>query len=393
MNKKILLLVFGLIVIFSVSAQNNLRQGYVVTMQGDTLHGKINVQSIDNKNIELVSGNKKTNFTVNDLRELVIENSLYYSTQIINGSLVQVIVKGKMNLYKAGDHFYVQKAGEALMLLENTSTVTSADGETKTVKSTKWKGILSYLSSDCIHEPLSILEKTNFYEKDLKEFVTGYNNCNNSEYQIKEKKKNWLTFHPGVTISVVNAKLMVNDPNDLSKYLSDSYRTVSPSAGIVLQFSSPRISERLFFEPEILYFRSVFAKTTSVIGSSIEMYDTKIKYSSLSVSLYFKYVIPVGLFSLSGKAGVSLDVMLSKSAVSKGDFIVGNTVNILPDFESFGMRSLNSGYCAGIGVSKDLGNYQVELNLGYNRVSDIAKGIEANINMDKIALSVNLIMK
>ena len=155
MFKRIYLLVISLIIPCSFMAygQPDFRDGYIITAENDTIYGKIDFRSgFKNRKLCRFKGqNGLVEYTPDQITGYRFINDRFYSAQIIPGTFVEVLVSGKLSLFRDGYDFYIQKEGDSLIRLETKEIRDTVydNGSPKVVlrQDTKWKEILSSITS------------------------------------------------------------------------------------------------------------------------------------------------------------------------------------------------------------------------------------------------------
>jgi len=181
---------FGLLFTSGIFAQIGFYEGYVVTNQNDSVFGKVGVYQ--NKEIIEYCILKKDNEDIKYYPDMMLRfgyNDGYcYVTKVLRDTIIQVLVQGKLSLYKLQSSFYIQKENEELHRLESHTDKVIRNGEMFYVENVKWKGIITYLTSDCDIDKKKI-SKLQLLEADLIEVVVDYNKCTKTEYVDYSRKK------------------------------------------------------------------------------------------------------------------------------------------------------------------------------------------------------------
>jgi len=192
MKPRFTLLVF--LFILSASAafgQLGFYDGYVVTNKNDTIFGKVGTSQKWNV-IEyciLKKGDDNIKYYPNEIKRFGFIKGECYVPDVLKDTILQVLVEGKLSLYRYQSTLYVRKENDAVHKLETYTEKVERNGELYYVESVKWKGILTYLTSDCNTDPNEI-SKLHLLYPELAEFVVNYNKCTKSEYtEYKSKGK------------------------------------------------------------------------------------------------------------------------------------------------------------------------------------------------------------
>lgn len=72
----------------------------------------------------------------------------YFTSKIEKGEFTEVLVTGVLSLYKSNEIYYLQK-DTSIYRLESKLEVVNHNGEQKIRDVSNWKGVISYLLSDC----------------------------------------------------------------------------------------------------------------------------------------------------------------------------------------------------------------------------------------------------
>ncbi len=168
--KRIIILLFALSLIDVVVANSNFKEGYVITIKGDTIYGWIEHQndiSLSNKCVfKRTLDGEELIYEPFDIISYRFTNGQYFiSKKIIRDEIeesyfLEYLVKGEINLYSLKDNlgisYFFEKPGEKLIEVRSKLETKYAGGYQTTEVSKNYIGILSYVFSD---EP-QIQEKT-----------------------------------------------------------------------------------------------------------------------------------------------------------------------------------------------------------------------------------------
>lgn len=184
------ILVFSILFTTQIFAQIGFYEGYIVTNQNDSIFGKIGAYQ-SKQIIEyciLKKGEEDVKYYPNMMQRFAYNGGACYVSNVLKDTIMQVFVQGKLSLYKLQSTLYVQKDSGEIHRLETYTEKVIRDGEMYYVESTKWKGILAYLTSDCSIGQ-NELKKLQLLETELPDFVVNYNKCTKSEYHDYTSKK------------------------------------------------------------------------------------------------------------------------------------------------------------------------------------------------------------
>lgn len=308
----------------------------------------------------LISGIKIKDriYQATEIEYILLSSGKRYSSQHIEGYLVEELVIGKLSLYRSNSIFYVQKINDIPREIRSRSNISRDDqGRYSKTRSSSYKGVLSLLTKDCLGRNDAF--KVEFQERSLTEFVVKYNQCNSDNYQeIKENLK-YFSISPslgvGGTFHNYSLKLLEGSVN---------LNQISPSAMANFALYSPRTSEKLFLDIGILY--SPFSASKNFRTENSQR-NIQLKFDYISIPLSVRY-------SLSQRFGLSLGAAYDLF-VNSNSIINEQTTN--RNFEisnSFRENELNFdeyflSIHFGFGYKFNLGKLSIESNVLYQKGS------------------------
>jgi len=193
-----------------VFSQADYQPGFIVSLNGDTLHGLIDVRS-EVRNSRLVNFMEsvyadKTTFYPGKISSYNVNEESFYSKKAIEKEeekSVFMLLKmgGKISFYSYRDmngkeRNYVEKGNEFVELTNDLKEFVKKDPVTGTDKtytsnSNKYYAVLKYLFSDCVYYQKNEL-KVDFNASSIAKEVSRYNACFGTiptvEAEIKKKK-------------------------------------------------------------------------------------------------------------------------------------------------------------------------------------------------------------
>lgn len=184
-------ILFVLLAYFPVSvfAQLGFYEGYVVTNQNDSVFGKIGIG--EKKHIIeyciLKKDGEDIKYYPDKVKRFGYLDGACFVSNVLKDTIVQVLVEGKLSLYKLQTTLYIQKEKEKVTKLDNYTEKVIRNGQVYYVESVKWKGLLTYVTSDCIPGQ-DVIDKLHLLENELTDFVVNYNKCSKSEYTLYKSK-------------------------------------------------------------------------------------------------------------------------------------------------------------------------------------------------------------
>jgi hypothetical protein len=255
----------------NLSAQNEYRQGYIITLQYDTLHGFI--QNNDyGKNSKICefkqdSDDQTVTYKPFDIIAYQFDNGKYYfsKTIFIDGNredvFLEYLIKGKLNIYyqrrEKGDYYFAEKENDSLLLLtydnvyydynweERKYEPVAGKTNLKYRESTKYMGILKYLMAD-YPQLTSEIEHTELNRKSLINLAQDYHYlvCNDEDCVIYEKQ-----VKPIVVLAIEGQYSSL-------EYMFKMYRykqTDHLNFGLSVNTQIVPLSEKVFFGAALLF--------------------------------------------------------------------------------------------------------------------------------------------
>lgn len=236
-------LLTGLMLLFFVvaSAQSNYKEGYVITLQGDTLWGEIDYRGNHTmRNICRFKQNDNiTEFSPNDIAAYRFTDSKYFVSREIDGKkhFLEFLIKGELNLYTLGDLYYIETEDKPLVLLPYEKGKTyKKDGKEYFVKPTQLKGRLTYYTQDAPQLKSKIEKIQEPTPQNLIKIAKEYHDivCTTGEECIVFEKK----------LPPVRVKTEIIAQG----YKPSGYNGIVAYYGALLHIWMPRQSEKLYFK-------------------------------------------------------------------------------------------------------------------------------------------------
>jgi hypothetical protein len=254
----------------------------------------------------------------------ITEVDKYFSAEIRDGFFVEALIDGALSLYKFNEIFYLKKEGEVFTLeskAENDLVGSNKDD--------KWKGVVSYLISDCLNE--TKINLLGFHQKDLAILISRYNECRESNLTIFKEEKPWSVFHYGINAALINSTIKTKwyriANGESFEHVSESYTSLDPVVGFTGLFSIPRISENYSFQLEINYLKSRYTKLFSKTrAQQTTYYDTEINLTTIDVPVYINYSYAFRNISFFAHAGVEYNFNVKANSHASSETVLGSGI-------------------------------------------------------------------
>jgi hypothetical protein len=358
------------LLLFSISetaGQTDFQPGYIITIENDTIIGLIdyrgdirnskkcsfkpdeNSQSIEYNPFE-IKGFRFVNGKFYLSRSVLIENSQdsIFAEYLVNGITDLFYYR---NLDQ--DHYLLEKNdGEIFELTNEKIYGYDDDRNTRYIRnSNKYIGLLKVAFSDCV-ELYPEVDKTELNHKSLIDVTKNYHDyvCKDQECIIYEKLLPVIKIKFAPVINLNLSSIKIGDDSFYS--LFNFNKSVSISAGGILNISLPRLNNKLSTQIEVLtgenYFYG-FLKYDEI--PRIYYYDFHIRSVYLNGLISLKYTYPKGKIRPIGNLGFSLyhsvhpeyKIILEQVSGSTVYTYENNTIPI-PDFLYGGFGKIGVNY-------------------------------------------------
>lgn len=395
MNNKIILTIIIFVVITSHSfCQSDFRNGFIITLDNDTINGQVDYKSNAKsyKSCIFKGEQEEKEYYPDEIFGFGYDDDKFFSSQIIESSFVEVLILGEISLYKSKDRYYVKK-DTSLYDLESIYEEVKIYGKVAIKENNRWRGTMSYLISDCINNPNSIVSTTNLDEKSLTKLIVKYNKCKGSEFKEFKISKPWIKYDFGATVGLTKSEIQIANRSESFLYLDDSYTSFDPTYGILIGISSPRILEKLSFQGEVHFIKSSYSSLVVLNRSSTEYHDTYINLSTLSVPLSLKYSFPEKKYGLYLQGGINYDYQLKSDSKLLTERVIGNVVNTSPESIAFEINNNQIGYWGGIGILRSYQKFKASLAIRYFEMSALNKTGDFTTRNSHIIINLILFKK
>jgi len=292
----------------------NSKQGYIVTLAGDTISGLVKDKTTLNTVVSFKGTNSSeyTDYSPNEIKSFYFDGGYHYeslsSDEIAQGFFLRVF-KGTLSLYQHKDTLYILSPKNEFL-------------ELKHHQDKRYVRTLVYLTSDCARTKEK-MENVPYTAADISKLLREYEKCVNPEAKLDDgdiaRTRLKLGFVAGASISSLN--YFVDSKYNL--YYEDEFNTQAGYlAGAVLNVS---YGKKISVQPGLLIGNrsSTFEGLLYESGSSVKrfVYDTtSISITFLNVPVTAYYTFPMGDLSpyigLGGSFSMALSDKSTRATVS-----------------------------------------------------------------------------
>jgi hypothetical protein len=286
------------------------RDGYIVKKNGVIMNGKIEYsvnQDIPNvcsfKRFDIA---RKVTYSPEDILAFGYINGNRYESKKVNkiSSFYEVIVTGKIILYRKGSKFFIDKEHQGMVELKNGSVSYPAGGG-----KTEFKSLPEFLDFITGEKTGKVSEKFNL-KNDIIPLITSYDKQDGKEFYVfnrtmSEKQlnqqivvsgayKNNFGFLTGVNTYMFNMKFNPNVSGlDKTGFLPSSENNISPVTGLTFERVLFRRTERISLRVDLLLTKQSFyfyGERTNSHGE-ITRDDAYFNFTGIKVPLLLQYSV------------------------------------------------------------------------------------------------------
>jgi len=184
----------------SLFAQTNFKDGYIIKISGDTLHGMIDYRGdmLMSKICKFKSKNDSiVEYSPNSIKAFRFNNGKYYVSEEINGKnvFVEYLINGKINIFYMrnydGNHYYLSKDSTQLTEIPFEEEIKMIDNHKLHYTTTRHIGVLSIFMKDApeLQSKINSIKKPDHHN--LIKIAEDYHNavCQGEKCIIYEKNQ------------------------------------------------------------------------------------------------------------------------------------------------------------------------------------------------------------
>jgi len=344
-------------------SQNLYKPGFILTNNRDTQYILIDFESHD-----LCKTKQKDLLTIYHPDQILgfgFPQDRYYSSQVIRDTFVEVLVTGRMSLYRFEKAYYIQKNNQPLVKIHKRPyRKRMSNNSMEIVEDTHWKGALKFLLSDCsgINDDF---DQLNFSENALRNKIIEYNLCMKAEFEEYKAQLPLLALKPGLGLSITQSSLRFSDPELQS--LPSEFRTIHAVPFVQVDFFTPKVLTKFWIHAEAHYNKFKALSETQRGSSNDRFYfESFHNINFLSFPVLLSYGFHKGRLRLALLAGIQNDLVISQKTRLITENLRNQTVHteLNPKAYVYGKRS--TGFVCGISASKPLGRFSLSGNLRLN---------------------------
>ncbi len=405
------LLVFLFCLNNTIQAQTNFVQGYVITIDQDTIHGEINYQNwvFTPQQIQFKSGSKVDEFTYKEISGFGVKQKEFYTHYFVDvltnpieigyivdrqkpileksETFLQLLVKGSKSLWYYKDensvkHFFIQEGKETPVPLiymkyikdEPTDQFSQELHEYRNQLTTYFKdGDITFVD----------LQKVNYNRKSLIDIFKRYNQAIDPrlEYEVK-KDKMGLDLSANAGPVLTSTRFSGSGPFQIEE--ADFGLRINYQFGLALNLEFKRNLKRFSLYNEFSYksFQTEGTSNIPILGGEITN-DFNFNFAYLRLGNFFRVQWPLKKV----KPFIQLGMINSLMIKEEQSVLVKNPLTITPEREEIPfneIRKYEQSLALGVGV-----RWQgLIIELRTERGNGFSKAVNLNTHINNLAFLV-----
>ncbi|MEO9474209.1 MAG: outer membrane beta-barrel protein [Cyclobacteriaceae bacterium] len=375
--------------------QSAFKHGSITTSDGVKINGQLQVRS-DVKNYEsciFKSSEGEKKYFPTEISGFAYQGDKSFVSGVLPDLFVEVLVLGDLSLYRYGEKYILKKQENVHILLSTPKRVDERNKIGHYVEDNKWKGVVSFLISDCIDNLGQVINKVKLDERSLTKLVVSYNSCQGSEFVEIKKDLKWTEFKLGVGAGIIRSSLHTQNKKGDYIYIKDSYTSIDPTIGFTIKISSPRINENISLDIESYFINAHFSSLTEINGVFTEYHRTHIRMQTISFPVSVNYIVPKNGFKISLSGGVNFDYHVQAETRRLSERVEKKIVTTYQETEAFAIKKNQLGYWIGVGAIKAVKRVDCGISFRYHLMPELNEGIGLSAHNTRFSFNVNLTKK
>jgi hypothetical protein len=297
---RILLIIFATLSLQISFAQSDFKPGHIVTLEGDTLRGLINLKSKESNGTQCEFKDENGELHIYlpfEIQEYEISNLIYYVSKSIplyeiqRDVFLEYLVDGIADLYfyhdNGKDFFYLEK-NEELHLLSNEPRTLYRGTERYEVNSKAYVGTMSHLFRDSPNLQNKI-KNTPYSPKSLVKITKEYHqSINSSDECIDYTKKPSPTFFIEPFVFLAQSR-MKNELSVNNYYFTDNQKGIGANIKLIPFRAHSQINYLLGINFSKFHYSGIMGIKEKYGPRN---YQLDIQYNCLKVPLMLQYTLP-----------------------------------------------------------------------------------------------------
>lgn len=361
MTSRAILRLFALSVTLALSnrieAQSDFRDGFIISLQGDTVRGRISYGGhIYERCYFKTTSGEETTYAPAEIMAYGFTGDRYFESREITIDkqkqtvFLEVLIRGKASLYTYKHYFFIQK-GDDFQELKNEVTEVVKDGVLQRKNSNHHIGILSYMLIPDCPEIKERIQRTQLTEKGLTSILERYNVCVGESVKSYKAERPWLQIGLGVSAGFAISSMEVETKlSDFIEIVGKYRKSKNVVGGIEMELSSPRVNEHISFSVGAIYHSMSFSITNVNSAGAIQRNNVWVDVDQLKmpIGLRYKFHGKVAPF-INGGILSAFNLKTKSTWIEEVEY--QNSVTTKEHEIYLAMKKRQSGFWAGAGLS------------------------------------------
>ena len=380
--KRTALTILGILAFQFTFSQRNYLQGYVVSLNGDTVRGQIDYRGWEtNPNrIEFkTSNNEIKSYTPIEIKGFGTQGDIYESAIVKTeiGEFADLIFKndttflrtifwGSKSLYfykeknQGRERFYIKDNSTYELLLYKTYVKEQTEGGLNVqVENKKYIGQLSLYLADCpgMQKKLSQLS---YRKSSIEKLFLSYYECTHAEISFKKTEK--IDIETGIVAGVSVTSVKFGGDPIYKAFINANYKpSTNVSVGLFLNVILAGNQKKLSIYNELLYtsFEVEGSYNDVISANQNDLTYTKIGNSVLKINNMIRYKYPIKKAFLFLNGGLSTGLAISETNYKRTENTFYSTTTVKEGQAMDSPKKLEVGFVAGLGMSMNKYDFDI----------------------------------
>lgn len=340
------------LLVYEIGISQDFRRGYVILLNGDSLAGEVSYrhtfQNTDFCKFRSAGSRTTSRYTPKQIKAYGFINDKRFESRILSDNrdsvpvFLQVIVKGYLSLLKSESLYYLENSSHQLTPLpRDEDKLINTDKGLFSKRDLRYIGLLNLTIADCNLSANAV----KYTEQDLRALVQNYNRCHRQEgqYYTEKKKDALLTFQ--VFGGFQNKQITFPDFPSLQGTL--------PFGGAGIEFSSPKIFDRLFLSLDVFYSHERYSTYSKQQSGQVTVHnDYTFQQSLLKVPVSFRYNFSNDYNSFYVRIGAFAERQINAklSIITEREF----PSDVKTAYSDFSIKQTHTGYHGAVGYTRGI---------------------------------------
>ena len=385
-----------LVAVFASYAFRTIHFDLLLLAKGDTLTGKIvdfNFK-VPVQQINFEQARDLKTFTLLQINGLRLTDGRYFSTQIQENQLMEVLLEGAIDLYRDTEFYYLKKGATSMLKLYEVKEKVTVNGRTQIRTRQYWKGSIKQSIYDCIEKPADFVRRYSLSERGLIRMLQAYHECKGAAYVEYGLQLPWTSFHYGLTAGIINNKIQTEELTLPFSFALAQYQNLGIQAGLFAEFGSPRLVRNWSIYAGLLYTDQHFYSDQELQrGVITEFVEFNLRHTILSLPLAIQNHHQIGKTELNLQLGAQVDFYLASHAKVIKEEVLSNEVNTTVLNDPIKLRSAYYGYLMGLEATREIAGLRCGLGLRYTGWPNLSNFSDVAIQGNRLSLNAKIYLR